>query len=262
MKRQNTLISILIINYNNAKLIKRSINSCLKQTYKKLEILIYDDKSIDNSKSILKQYSKNKNIKIFFNKKKKKKIPAIDAMNGYLYLFRKSKGSIIFLLDSDDYFHKEKVLKIKKLFDNKNIQFVQNLPKVKNKQKILSNSQFSFWPYLAPESCISFRRNLMIKFTEVNKSYINEFNNIWLGFRIGVFAFFNLKKFYTIYEQLTFYESLGESKKYSFFGKNWIERRKNAFEYLKNISKESNILDNNFDYLLTKFFAAIYKLKK
>ena len=73
MKKQNFLISILIINFNNAKFIKRSINSCLRQTYKNFEILIYDDKSTDTSKLELNKYRKNKRIKIFFNKYKKKK---------------------------------------------------------------------------------------------------------------------------------------------------------------------------------------------
>jgi len=73
MKKQNTLVSILIINYNNAKLIKRSVNSCLKQSYKNFEILIYDDRSTDKSKQILKKFARNKKIKIFFNKDAKKK---------------------------------------------------------------------------------------------------------------------------------------------------------------------------------------------
>ena len=62
MKKQNTLISILIINYNNAKLIKRSVNSCLKQSYKNFEILIYDDRSTDKSKQILKKFARNKRV--------------------------------------------------------------------------------------------------------------------------------------------------------------------------------------------------------
>ena len=72
MKKQNTLISILIINYNNAKFIKRSIKSCLKQSYKNLEILIFDDRSTDRSKEVLKEFSKTKKIKIYFNKSQKK----------------------------------------------------------------------------------------------------------------------------------------------------------------------------------------------
>jgi len=74
MKKQKTLVSILIINYNNGKLLARSINSCLEQKYKNIEILIFDDKSSDNSKKILYEYRKNKRVKIFFNKNKKKKL--------------------------------------------------------------------------------------------------------------------------------------------------------------------------------------------
>ena len=74
MKIQNPLISILIINYNNSKLLIRAINSCLNQTYKNIEILIFDDKSVDNSMKIINKYKKYKKIKIFFNKKKKEKI--------------------------------------------------------------------------------------------------------------------------------------------------------------------------------------------
>ena len=181
-------------------------------------------------------------------------------MNGYIYLFKRSKGELIFLLDSDDFFHKNKVKKINTIFNkNKKIDFIQNLPSIRKNK---NNNPLSFWPYLAPESCISFRRNFMKKFIKINIKLINKYNDIWLGFRIGVFAFFCLKKFHTINEQLTFYESLGESKKYSFFGKNWMKRRKNAFDYLKTISKDSNILDNNFDYLLTRFFVKIYNFKK
>ena len=71
MKKQNTLISILIINYNNAKLVKRAIKSCLNQTYKNIEILIFDDQSNDNSPNVLKKFKKNKKIKIFSIKIKK-----------------------------------------------------------------------------------------------------------------------------------------------------------------------------------------------
>ena len=65
-------VSILILNFNNARFLNRSIKSCLNQSYNNFEILVYDDKSTDESISILKKI-KNKKIKIFFNKSKKKK---------------------------------------------------------------------------------------------------------------------------------------------------------------------------------------------
>ena len=116
MKQNNTLVSILIINYNNAKYLKRAIQSCLQQTYNNVEILIFDDKSKDNSASVLRKFSKNKKIKIYFNLRTKKNIAAFDARNGYYYLFNKSKGEIICLLDSDDFFHKKKNFRNSKLF--------------------------------------------------------------------------------------------------------------------------------------------------
>ena len=90
MKKQKTLISILIINYNNGKLLTRAINSCLNQKYRNVEILVFDDKSSDDSKITLKKFENNKKVKIFFNKGKKKRIAALDAMNGYMSLFEKS----------------------------------------------------------------------------------------------------------------------------------------------------------------------------
>ena len=39
MKKQNSLVSILVINFNNAKLITRAINSCLSQSYKKIALM-------------------------------------------------------------------------------------------------------------------------------------------------------------------------------------------------------------------------------
>ncbi len=266
MNKNKPLVSILIANYNNEKFLSRSINSCLKQKYSNIEILVHDDKSTDDSKKILSSFKKHPNIKIFFNKYKKQNVPALDAAEAYYRIFKKSKGSIICILDSDDYFHANKLKKIVKIFKKKkNISFVQNLPKIKMKKKFLKkkniNNSLSFWPYLAPESCISFRRQLMINFLKTNEPFKKKFKNIWLGFRIGIYAYYCTNQFFSLNEHLTFYESLGQSKKYSFFGKNWMYRRKESFEYLKKIIKKRQILNKNLDYLFTKFFSNIYKFK-
>ena len=56
MKENSPLVSIVIPVHNGEKYIKESIDSCLKQTYKNIEIIVVDDKSEDNTLNILKDY--------------------------------------------------------------------------------------------------------------------------------------------------------------------------------------------------------------
>ena len=51
--------SIIIVNFNNAKYLKKSLDSALNQTYKNKEIIVVDDMSDDNSLKVLKKYKKN-----------------------------------------------------------------------------------------------------------------------------------------------------------------------------------------------------------
>ena len=70
------LITIIITSYNKEKYIKKSIRSALNQSYKKKEVIVFDDCSSDNSISIIR---KIKNIKLVINKNKKKKIISIKS---------------------------------------------------------------------------------------------------------------------------------------------------------------------------------------
>ena len=68
MKKNKYLISVIIVNYNNAKYLKRSLDSVINQQYKNKEIIIVDDMSTDKSIKVLKEYE-NK-VKIIQNKKR------------------------------------------------------------------------------------------------------------------------------------------------------------------------------------------------
>jgi len=262
MIKKNFLISILIINFNNSKLLKRAIKSCLLQKYKNIEILVFDDGSTDNFVKEIKKIKTNNKIRFFENKKikKKTKIASIDAKNGYYFLIKKSKGNIICLLDSDDYFDKSKISIVADQFRKiKKANFLQNLPNLKKNQK---NSSLSFWPYLAPESCISFRRKFVEKFMKKNHKLQNKFETVWLGFRLGAYAYFVDKSFIFCKKKLTYYSSHGESKKYPRFGFNWFERRINSFEYLYLISNKRLYFKFNPDFLVTFIIIKIYKFFK
>ena len=123
--QKKPLVSILIASYNKEKYVQRCINSCLNQTYNKIEVIIYDDGSKDNSYEIAK---KIKGIKVFKNKKRKNlgKFNTYYQINSYNKAFLKSKGKYILLLDSDDFFKKNKIKEIVNYF-NKNPK--SNMPK-------------------------------------------------------------------------------------------------------------------------------------
>ena len=63
-------ISIILPTYNGSKYIRKSIDSCLNQTYKNLELIIVDDGSSDKTPEIIKSY---KDIRIKYIRHKKNK---------------------------------------------------------------------------------------------------------------------------------------------------------------------------------------------
>lgn len=121
-------ISIIIPTLNSAKTIGKTLQSVLKQTFRNFEIIILDSFSNDNTIDIVKKF-KSKKIKIFFISKKKK----LSDIRFYGVL--KSKGEFICFLDSDDYWHKNK-LKLQYSFLKENNFFASstNFSLVKNKK--------------------------------------------------------------------------------------------------------------------------------
>ena len=69
MQLNKPKITVYITNYNYGKYIKKAIESVLIQTETDNEIIIIDDGSNDDSKSIIETYRNHKNIKIVRNYK-------------------------------------------------------------------------------------------------------------------------------------------------------------------------------------------------
>ena len=102
----DNLISIITPSYNSNLFIKKCIDSVLAQTYTNWEMIIVDDVSQDNSNEIIEEYIKN-DSRIQFIKLDKNSGPAI-ARNRAI---KEAKGRYIAFLDSDDYWHEEKLSK-------------------------------------------------------------------------------------------------------------------------------------------------------
>jgi len=263
MDKKRDIVSVLIVNYNNAKYLKNSIDSIIAQDYGNIEIIVVDDNSTDHSLKILKSYKTK--IKIIKNKQKTG-ISFFDQMNCYDLAYKVSSGKILFFLDSDDYFHKTKVSKIMKFFyKNKKIEILYDLPiklfekkkiNMRYKKKLISN----YWPFLTPTSCITIKK----KFFEKNLKLIStkSYKNIWMDFRIITSAKYIFKQYNFINKNLTYYRQTNTnvSSKFKFLSKNWWLRRWEAHLYIKYFFKKHSIKHvKNYDYFLTKFINFIVK---
>ena len=263
------LVSILIASFNKEKYVKRCIESCLNQSYKKIEIIFYDDASKDNSLKIAKKY---KNIKILNNKKKKffSKFNTYPQINSYCEAFKKSKGEIITFLDGDDFYKRTKVAKIVEYFTKKkrsNIVFDKPIFFYVNKKTSQpfkkSNTSFkkNIWPIFPPQSCISIKRNFFNKY--INDIKNKNFSMLTLDFRLAVLANTVLDNFFIMNKNLTYYfqDTEGESSsKFKKFGANWWARRNQAHTYMRYITHKYNITySTNLDFIITRFIVSFFR---
>ena len=97
-KKNKPLISVIMVCLNSQKYLAKSINSVLKQSYKSFELIIIDGGSTDDTLKILKK--NNNKIDFWISEKDRSHF---DAMNKGIRL---SKGSIISILNSDDFYYK------------------------------------------------------------------------------------------------------------------------------------------------------------
>ncbi len=117
-KKIKPTVSILLPVHNSESHLADCLKSLLKQSYKALEIIAYDDFSTDDSYKILQQF-----------KKKDKRLRVYKNIKRYGYeitlnrLFTKAKGQFIGFADADDISDLERI-KIQRDFLIENPEFV------------------------------------------------------------------------------------------------------------------------------------------
>ncbi len=116
-KEKKIKIDIILPNFNSSDYIKETIKSIINQTFKNWRLIIVDDCSDKKTKTILRKFSKNKKIKIFWLKKNKGA--------GYCrnYAIKKSKSLYLAFIDSDDLWAKDKLETQLRFMENNNYLF-------------------------------------------------------------------------------------------------------------------------------------------
>jgi len=106
---QGPLVSVVITTYNRAILLKRAIESAIKQTYNNLEVIVVDDGSTDNTQEAVKSFC-DERIKYIRHSRNK---GVSCARNTGI---KNSQGDFLALLDSDDEYLPEKIEKSMRVF--------------------------------------------------------------------------------------------------------------------------------------------------
>jgi glycosyltransferase involved in cell wall biosynthesis len=86
-------VSIIIDNFNYARFVGTAIRSALDQTYERVEVIVVDDGSTDDSVAVIRRFGER--ITAIFQPNRGQSV-AFDAG------FRASRGDIIIFLDADD----------------------------------------------------------------------------------------------------------------------------------------------------------------
>lgn len=173
----NLYFSVIIPSFNGIPYLKKSINSVLSQTYKMFEIIIIDNNSSDGSQDYIKSL-KNSKIKLlstdnFGSIAKSRNIGIENA-----------RGNWISFLDSDDYWHPEKLkLVANKIMDEKPDIVSHDKYIVDTKDKIVITNKYNnklikknILKYLISKrnlystSTISIRK----KFLDINNLFFDE----------------------------------------------------------------------------------------
>lgn len=112
------LVSIIIPTYNRSFLLKRCLNNILQQSYLKIEIIVVDDGSEDETFNVVQRIiidlnNRNEDVSVRYYYKKNE--GAVKARN---FGLNKSRGEFIVFQDSDDLMEKNRILlQIKKIIN-------------------------------------------------------------------------------------------------------------------------------------------------
>ena len=271
----STNISIVIPTYNSERFIKECISNILKKINTKIELIIINDNSKDNTKKICSQFlKKNKNIRLI-NLKKNCGVSVARNIG-----IRESKGKYLIFLDSDDLLVKSTLSKINKLIDVSNNKDIIFFPSYDPINKIIDNNSITKKPNY--------------------KNFINHIKN-FDNFRLTCWNFVYKKNFLKkkkikfsnirIFEEQTFLtKAIIEARNFQIFKTPLYQRRiievnslsakvgydviisciKNLNELIKFYNKkmgnfnkiEKLFIDSRFNFLTKEIYKNIVLLKK
>lgn len=162
------MVSIIIPCYNHSRFLKEAIESVLRQTYQKLEIVVVDDGSTDATADVCRAYG---------DRVKYVRVERVGLSAARNIGIQFSKGDFIVFLDADDFLY-ESALEINLYYFNyySDVAFVSGghvrisaegnyLPTIHGETKLGNNYEALLQGnYIAMEGSVMYRRELFFHF--------------------------------------------------------------------------------------------------
>lgn len=180
-ERTKDFISIVLPVYNGEKYLSLSIESCLNQTYKNIELIIVNDCSTDSTLEIANKYAQNDSRITIINNLENKKLPA--SLNiGH----NEAKGDFITWTSDDNFYELDALEKLlKSLLEQEadivysNIFLIDNLGNKVREVSLLGFENLIFGNVIG--SCFLYRRNVFEKNNGYNEAlFLLEDYDFWL----------------------------------------------------------------------------------
>ncbi len=135
------LFSVVIPTYNRSQFLKRSVKSVLEQTYPCFELIIIDNGSDDNSEAVIGSNFSDKRIKYYYQKGSGS--PANPRNHG----IKLAQGEWICFLDSDDFWHRDKLNEVfKSIHNGENLDVICHNEKIFYEQNATYGHTLSYGP--------------------------------------------------------------------------------------------------------------------
>lgn len=115
-RNKKPIVSILIAAHNEELSIARCLDSVVRSSYRKIEVIVIDDASSDNTRRIIRHYIKEhpkKNIRLRFRRKNGGKGEALNHA-----LRSGVSGSLVMTLDADSLIHKDSIANAVRYFSD------------------------------------------------------------------------------------------------------------------------------------------------
>ncbi len=233
------LVSILINNYNNGPWIEACVRSALQQTYGRVEVIVYDDGSTDQSVDVLQTLAHDIKL-IAASANYGAASPNFNQAHAIYEAFCASRGQIICLLDGDDAFMPQKVEQVVAAFQaHPNALMVQHrftaidahgevLAPVRPRKLLLPQREgYTYAEFIQTYHCLinlfmqtsalSFRRGFLERHLPILP---DRYDKLWPDFRLSRRAAFE-GQVVTLLQPLAYYR---------LHHNNWIHQLKGGFQ--------------------------------